>query len=104
MLLTDKQLEMLLVISKKNTDGSLVDKNQLVAAQSYGTTKAAMQFIIRTMTKRGLIRKAGVELREERLRTVFEITEVGQSYLKPHFRTLKDDLIETEHSSFETLA
>lgn len=49
--LTPKQVEILLLVFKKNTDGTHLDLDQLLNELSYKPTKQALQFSIRSLIK-----------------------------------------------------
>lgn len=76
-LLTPKQLEVLMVIAKKNPDGSDVDLDELLERIPYETTKASMQFTIRAMVEGGCITKTGRAARRGRKRTTLQATAEG---------------------------
>ena len=82
MLLSAKQLELLKTVSGKNADGSLVDLDQIIAAQSYPTNKPSIQFIIRSMVGKKLIIKDGTEVRSQRRKVLFNVTELGKRYVE----------------------
>lgn len=84
MLLSNKQMELLRTIHQKNADGSLVDLDQIVAAQSYPTNKPSMQFIVRSMIGKKLIAKVGTEVREQRRKVLFDTTGLGEKYIEWH--------------------
>jgi predicted MarR family transcription regulator len=78
-----KQLELLHLIARSNSDGSLIDFDQLLERLSYRPSKMAAQFSIRALLARGLIQKAGREKRRARVRRLFSITPLGQHYVGP---------------------
>lgn len=84
MLLSAKQMELLRTIYNKNADGTLVDLDQIIAAQSYPTNKPSMQFIVRSMVGKKLIAKVGTDVREKRRKVLFETTELGNKYVEWH--------------------
>lgn len=84
MLLTSKQMELLKTIDSKNADGTLVDLDQIIAAQSYPTNKPSMQFVVRSMVGKKLIAKVGTDVREQRRKVLFNTTELGKKYVEWH--------------------
>lgn len=75
--LTAKQVEILTVIVKCNTDGSFLDLDQLRDKLSYSPQKAAMQFSVRYMIAHGLIEKKPREVRRGASRRILAATSVG---------------------------
>lgn len=85
MLLSAKQMELLQTIGNKNPDGTLVDLDQIIAAQSYPTNKQSIQFIVRSLAKdKKLISKVGTEVRDQRRKVIFDVTELGKKYIAWH--------------------
>ena len=70
------------VITKRNTDGSLIDLDQLIEEVDYEVTKESIQFTIRRMIDHGVIEKADSEKRRGRRRVLFRTTELGHTTLK----------------------
>lgn len=70
--LTDKQMSVINVIKKGNTDGSWADIDQILERIEYTTTKESLQFSLRFLVKRGLIKKSHKEIRRGRLRIVYQ--------------------------------
>jgi len=100
MFLTEKQIDVLLNIAKKNTDGSLVDLDQVLDRINFETSKASIQFCIRSLVSRELIEKAGMEKRRCARRVLLKATELGVAMVglgpKPTTNTLdaENDIIE----------
>ena len=80
MILSSKQLGVLLTVHAKNEDGALVDLDQIIERQSYETNKPSIQFIIRNLVKKELIFKSGTEVRNQRRKVLFETTATGKKY------------------------
>lgn len=70
--LTEKQKNLLGVIIKGNPDGTLCDIDQILDKIAYTTTKESLQFSLRFLVERELIRKAGLERRRGRLRITYQ--------------------------------
>ncbi|GAL22960.1 hypothetical protein JCM19235_1261 [Vibrio maritimus] len=70
------------VVLKRNTDGSLVDLDEIIERVDYEVTKPAIQFTIRRMIEHGVIEKAGRDSRRGRARTTFRVTELGYEVVK----------------------
>lgn len=79
--LTAKQIELLQIIKNANPDGTLVDLDQLIERTTYAPSKQSMQFSVRALIARGLIKKAGQEKRRERSRILFEIEPLGLHFM-----------------------
>lgn len=95
MILSSKQLSVLLTINSANTDKSLVDLDQIIERQDYETNKPSIQFIIRNLVNKGLIKKSGTEVRNKRRKVLFETTALGQMYSKWNTpKTLKETIVE----------
>lgn len=78
--LTVKQISVLRVIVAKNEDGSFVDLDQLLDRIDYETTKASMQFSIRSLVKNGFIVKDD-DNRRGRRHVIYKPTEVAHRVL-----------------------
>lgn len=83
--LTQKQLELLSIISKANPDGSPTDLNEIIERLSYKPTKEAVQFSIRALIAHELIEKVGSDNRRGRRRVLISCTSMGK-----HFATATD--------------
>lgn len=81
MLLTVKQLELLKIIKSGNTDGSLVDLDELIERASYKPKKDSMHFSVRALVAKGLMEKAGTENRRGRRRVLFKILPLGMHFM-----------------------
>jgi len=91
---TDKQLEVLQLVSTGATPGSgdAIDFDQLLEALSWKPTKQAAQFTIRALVDKGFIVKAGQELRRGRKRVVYQLTKSGKLVLDPRPEPVRKDL------------
>lgn len=78
--LTAKQKSILALVLHGNPDGSLIDLDQLIDRVPYAPTKEAMQFSVRALANKGLIEKAGLEVRRGRGRRLFAITDLGRHW------------------------
>ena len=85
--MTQKQLELLHLLYKKNPDGTNLDIDQITEALSWKPSKQSLQFSLRALIAHGLIRKTAPELRRDRRRTVIEVTELGK-----HFFNVKNNV------------
>lgn len=83
--MTSKQIQVMKVILKGNTDGSgvwtPVDLDELLERIPYSTSKASMQFTIRYLIKKGCITK-GQENRRSYNRAIYTPTEQGKSMIQ----------------------
>jgi len=79
--LTRKQQEVLQVICKGAEGGEDIDLDQLLEKISYETSKASMQFTIRSLIKREMIQKLPKELRRGRKRVLYSATVKGRELL-----------------------
>lgn len=70
--LTDKQISIINVIKKGNTDGTWADIDQILDRIEYTTTKESLQFSLRFLVNRGLIKKSHKEIRRGRLRIIYQ--------------------------------
>lgn len=80
--LTIKQIQILKTIYQHwDTHRQEIDVDQLLESLPYQTTKASMQFSIRSLIKKGLILKCECEVRRGRLRRVIKVTQFGKTML-----------------------
>lgn len=97
--LTQKQIELLLVVDAKNPDGTSTDLDQIIERLSYKPSKESIQFSIRAMINHGLIAKVGQENRRDRKRTIIAPTELGQLFAKANRKkSLAEELLEADDS------
>ncbi|EGR3221737.1 hypothetical protein DC904_13645 [Vibrio parahaemolyticus] len=82
--LTYRMIMILEVVLKRNTDGSLVDLDQIIERVDYEVTKPAIQFTLRRMVEHGVIEKFGMEKRRGKSRVIYRGTELGYQALKVH--------------------
>lgn len=95
MILSSKQLGVLLVVDGKNEDGSLADLDQIIERQDYETNKPSIQFIIRNLVEKNLIEKTGTEVRMKRRKVLFDTTPLGKKYAEWNRpKTLKETIVE----------
>ena len=84
--LTAKQTQILMVLIRANPDGTFCDIDQLLekldSDYDWKTTKPSLQFSIRAMIKSNTIRRAGVEHRRGRNRTVLSPTVLGYQIMR----------------------
>lgn len=80
--LTYRMIMILEVILKRNTDGSLVDLDQVIERVDYEVTKPAIQFTLRRMCEHGVIEKHGTDTRRGKKRVCFKATPLGHEVLK----------------------
>lgn len=80
--LTKKQKQILALVLAKNSDGTLIDFDQLVDRLPYSTTKDSMHFSIRALVSKGLVEKGPIETRRGRGRRVIGITPLGEHWAK----------------------
>ena len=95
MILSAKQLGVLLVVMDGHNSGELADLDQIIEKQTYDTNKPSIQFIVRNLITKGLIEKTGTEVRNQRRKVLFDVTPLGERYSewsKP--KTLKDVITE----------
>ena len=91
MLLTFRMLLILDVIYRRNSDGSLVDLDQLIERVSYDVTKQAIQHSLRAMLEKGVIEKAGREKRRDRSRMTYRVTKLGHDLIRAPSVKIIDD-------------
>lgn len=87
--LTSIQWDVLMMVSKgdgETDDGKIIpiDLDQIVERRAIPGTKQSTQFVIRNLIEKGLIAKAGVELRRDRQRRLFLTTELGERMANPN--------------------
>lgn len=80
--LTEKQIEILKLVVKGNSDGSFIDLDQLLERLSYKPSKAALQFSLRFMAERGLLEKKALENRRGSARRIYSCTAKGYNEYK----------------------
>lgn len=85
MRMTTKQVQLLTCLADKNPDGSNLDLDQLLERLAdicrWETSKASLQFSIRTLVTEGVVKKEPREKRRGRQRAVLSITPLGLSVL-----------------------
>lgn len=85
--LSGYQLELIqLMAALQKENRCLPDFDQLITRLSWTPTKAAAQFTIRALIKKGLIEKFGLSHRRARIRICYRLTDVGQQVLDPRFK------------------
>jgi len=78
MKLTEKQIEIISLIKRGNTDGTLLDIDQILERLSYMPTKQALQFSLRYIIKRGYIQKhPDLQLRRNKKRVCYYATTIS---------------------------
>lgn len=75
--LTDKQIEQMKVICAGNTDGSVVDIDQILERLNYKPSKQSFQFSLRALIKKDLVMKGIRESRRGRERQTIIPTALG---------------------------
>lgn len=93
--LTSKQIEIMMIVVHGNKDGDKFtpcDLDQIIERLSYHPTKDAIQFSIRNLISKGLIKKAGTENRRDRRRVLIAPTEVGLKMMSPPAASSEDFL------------
>lgn len=93
-LLSDKAKNVLSVIGDKNPDGSLLDTKQMTECVNYKVSREAITFTVRYMEQKGLVEKAGKEIRRNRARQTFKLTEKGEALLNSYRASIKTAIIE----------
>jgi repressor of nif and glnA expression len=78
--LTAKQLELMRVITAANDDGTPCDMDQILERIRYHTTKDSLQFSLRVLIDRGLVKKLGIEKRRGAARRLITVTDEGRGY------------------------
>lgn len=81
--ITDKQLMIMDVIIKGNPDGEPCDLDQLIERVPYEVSKPAIQFSIRYLIQKGLLRKLDRELRRGKSRVILGATKEAFQLLRP---------------------
>lgn len=84
--LTYKQMNCLVVIARGNpgmgeTWAQFADLDEILERIDYKTSKDSLQFTLRALIGRRLIRKVGMECRRGRQRVLFELTELGRTLI-----------------------
>lgn len=80
--LTQKQAEILKLVTRGNPDGTFLDLDQLLEKLTYKPEKAAVQFSLRFMIRRGLIAKHPLEFRRGAKRRVLGPTPEGYEWYR----------------------
>lgn len=75
--MTDKQSEIMKLISEGNEDGSPVDIDQLCERLTYKPSKEALQFSLRALAKHKMIERTETENRRGRRRRLLTVTKEG---------------------------
>ncbi len=78
--LTQKQRELVDVISRGNPDGTPTDLDEIVERLSYKPSKQSLQFSLRALIAHGLIEKLEKDKRRERVRRLIGITPLGMHF------------------------
>lgn len=104
MQLTTNQTEVLLTIAAGNKDGSPTDLDEILERLSYHPTKAAIHFTIRSLIRRGLIEKVGIENRRGRRRVIIKATKLGQQFAAANSRVPSFVTTEVEEEVFAAVA
>lgn len=94
MRLTDKQIELIRVIGRKNTDGSYADIDQILERLNYKTSKQSLQFSLRALSEHGLIERIPKVKRRNQSRTLIALTALGEHFAAVHTPTLKSSIVE----------
>ena len=94
--ITTKQMMILVTIRRGNTDGNLIDLDQLLERVQYEVTKSSMQFSIRALIKRGLVIKRGTEIRRGKSRMTYQLTPLAYSLIRGAEGALPDVPIDIE--------
>lgn len=86
--LTRKQFTILNIIVEGNPEGAdddykKVDLDEIIERIPYETSKAAIQFSIRSMIENGFIFKSGRQNRRGRNRVLFSATPIGNYRINP---------------------
>ena len=99
-LLTAKQMILMVVIWKRNPDGSPVDLDEILDRISYETSKESLQFSIRALANRGLIVKLANQKRRGRSRRLVELTPEGKDVMEAGVATPSSrSFLETEEET-----
>ena len=94
--LTTKQIEVLRIVAKGNSDGSHADLDEILARASYKPTKQAIQFTIRSLIEHDLIEKLAAEKRRGRLRVVIGATVLGHHFANAFAPSVAAAVLEPE--------
>jgi hypothetical protein len=85
------------VIVDRNKDGSPTDLDQILERLNYETSKASLQFSIRSLILHGLIKKDPEwEKRRGRKRVIIAPTVMGERMIKPRSEKGKVNLTQPE--------
>jgi DNA-binding PadR family transcriptional regulator len=76
--LTNKQLQLINLLGKRNSDGSALDLDQISDGLPYKPSKQSLQFSIRALIAHGLIQKDAPVHRRGRMRCVISLTRNGE--------------------------
>ena len=77
--ISKRQVSILTEICKGNPDGTPLDLDQLLERVNYTVSKQAIQFSLRRMIKKGLIKKIGTEVRREKRRVIYSPGSIGSA-------------------------
>ena len=99
--LTRKQFSILDIIVTGNPQGvtdtdKLVSLDEILERIPYATSKASMQFSIRSMIDSGYIQKLEKQKRDGRSRTLFSATKVGLYRMNPEALATEGSFIVSE--------
>ena len=83
--LTKKQWEIMTLIHRGAPDDGhgLIDVDQLLSSLSWNATKPSLQFSLRSLISRNLVRRAETEVRRGRRRRLLTLTLEGQRWFDP---------------------
>lgn len=96
--LTDKQIEILRLVSTKNVDGSMLDLTQLRNALSYTASKQAILSSVKHLIERSLIERTAKIVRKGYVYTTLSITGDGEHILRAmHIIPPSDDVKDNSH-------
>jgi len=85
--MTSKQVAVLKLLLKRNTDGSLLDILQIRDAVAPGTTRGATLCTMRHLAAHGLVEEQGREARRGQAMRLYAITELGMKLIRPLMRS-----------------
>ncbi len=80
--LTSNQRAILQTLANFRKEGHVLDLDQLIRMVPYDVTKQAIQFTIRSLTRRGLVVRGPDRLRKGRFRRTLLITPEGLSFIR----------------------
>lgn len=69
----------IMIMTTLDVDGDPLDMDQLLENLPYKTSKESLQFSLRALIGKGLIRKGEKQVRRGRCRRIIELTEFGKS-------------------------